>query len=143
MEAQALESDWKVTHETSAFLEGLSPGDKLAVMSGEVKSTPPGLMQSIFRTLSGESREVTYTYTTTAVESFVAFLNRLLEHIRFHGKKDSAVKRILEAATAHAEQMDKGLAALEETYSSPVELGQIRTRLDSSVSLFSKSVAKF
>jgi hypothetical protein len=83
---EALMSDWKVTHEATAFLVGLRPGDKLSVSSGEVCATPPGLVQSVFRTFSGESREVTYTYAATAVESFVGFLNRLLEHIRFQGR---------------------------------------------------------
>jgi hypothetical protein len=140
---EALASDWKATHEATAFLVGLEPGDKLSVNSGEVRVTPPGFVQSIFRTFSGESREVTYTYAATAIESFVGFLNRLLEHIRFHGKKDSTVKGILESAIAHASSIDGGLDALEQTYSSPEALAQTRTRLNNSVRLFTTSVAKF
>ena len=140
---EALASDWAVTQEATTFLVGVRPGDKLCASGDGVYATPAGLTQSVWRTLSGESRNTTYRYVETAVEAYVSFLTRLLEHVRFHGRKDSSVQAILEASAAHAVSLDEGLGVLAGTYSGADEIEKSRSRLASSVRLFTTSVTRY
>lgn len=139
----ALESDWTVTKEATSFLVGIQPGDKLCSRGDVVYATPAGIAQSVWRTLAGESRDTTYRYVESAVEAHVAFMTRLLEHIRFHGRKDSKVHAILEECATHAAAMDEGLSALATTYAGAESIERARARLASAVRLFTSGVSRY
>ena len=139
----ALANDFSVVKEKTTFLAEMVPGGKpYTDISGNISVGSPGMLQGLTRYLRGESRAYTEEYSTSAVDTISRFLERFMEHVRWNAVGDDTHELYAEVGS-HIEKCVEGLSMLHSTYENAETFESLRTRLQSSVSLFKAGCKRY